>query len=299
MSEYVIVSADWAGQELRILASESRDPVMLDAYLGENKKDIHSVTASGIAPTFFRQAFFRTQYDLPEEYASVYDVTYEDFVLELHSEDLGKPLTKIRKSAKETNFLMSYLGGYTTLAERLMIPGRLAKEIFAATFARYARIQPWQQEVIEEARRKGYSESVYGSRRHATKDLFSSDDGVRTRMERQLVNHVIQGGAAGILKTVLSEAHRTKLFEETGALLIAPVYDELTSSVPRESVWEYCCRLKAEMELTPPGHAVPMVAEFSVSSESWGSLVEIGSNFSEADLLGALEKTDAIRREKA
>jgi DNA polymerase I-like protein with 3'-5' exonuclease and polymerase domains len=298
MSEHIIVSADWAGQELRILASESMDQVMLDAYLGEQKKDIHSVTAAGIAPTFFRQGFFRSEYDLPDEYASVSDVTYEDFVLELHSEDLGKPLTKIRKSAKETNFLMSYLGGYTTLAERLMISGRLAKEIFSATFSRYARIQPWQQEVIEEARRKGYSETAYGARRHATNDLFSSDDGLRTRMERQLVNHVIQGGAAGILKTVLSEAHHTKLFDETGALLIAPVYDELTSSVPREAAWEYCCRLKEQMEITPPGHAVPMVAEFSVSSESWGSLVEIGSSFTEEDLNAALAKTDAIRREK-
>jgi DNA polymerase-1 len=272
---------------------------MLDAYLGEQKKDIHSVTAAVISPTFFRQGFFRSEYDLPDEYVSVNEVTYEDFVSELHSEDLGKPLTKIRKSAKETNFLMSYLGGYTTLAERLMISGQLAKEIFSATFSRYARIQPWQQEVIEEARRKGYSETAYGARRHATSALFSNDDSARTRMERQLVNHVIQGGAAGILKTVMSEAHRTRLYAQTDALLIAPVYDELTSSVPRRAAWEFCCRLKELMEITPPGHLVPMVAEFSVSSESWGSLEEIGSNFTEEDLMRALEKTDAIRRAKA
>jgi DNA polymerase I-like protein with 3'-5' exonuclease and polymerase domains len=80
------------------------------------------------------------------------------------------------------------------------------------------------------------------------------------------------------------------LFDETGAFLIAPVYDELASSVPRSAAWEYCQRLKPIMELTPPGHQVPMVAEFSVSSKNWGEVIELGSDFTEEQLMEALDR---------
>jgi DNA polymerase-1 len=145
----------------------------------------------------------------------------------------------------------------------------------------YRQIKPWQMETIQFAREHGYTQTAYGNRRHLGNSILSSDDSVRTRLERQAVNHVIQGCAADILKCTMAEIHRSKLMTRTKSFLIAPVYDELATSVPRAAVVDYCLELKDIMAITPPGHAVPMVAEFAVSADSWGRVVEIGSDPSE------------------
>ena len=291
---HVIVKADFNGQEIRIMTSESKDPTLLDAYIGPVRKDVHSLTASEIAPTFFRQYTFREKFGLPDVYDTIAVVSYEDYIDARKDPDLKAPMNYIRDAAKAVNFLISYLGGYTTLAMRLLIKQDLAKQLMNVIFARYGRLQPWQQEVIEFARIHGYTQTAYGNRRHASADLLSSDREISTRMERQLVNATIQGCAADILKEVMHAAWETKLFEETGAYLIAPVYDELVSSVPRAALWEYCARLKEIMEVTPPGHAVPMVAEFSVSALSWGHCVEIGADITEDKVFQALE--DSLKK---
>jgi hypothetical protein len=111
------------------------------------------------------------------------------------------------------------------------------------------------------------------------------------RHERQAINYTIQGCAADILKVVLSEAHRRKLFVNADAYLICPAYDEIATSVPMEAAFDYCCLLKEIMNLTPPNHLVPMVAEFSVSADSWGRMEEIGQEFTKDQIDVALEKS--------
>ncbi|KPD33057.1 hypothetical protein AN404_09705 [Pediococcus acidilactici] len=90
-------------------------------------------------------------------------------------------------------------------------------------------------------------------------------------MERQAVNFTIQGCAADILKKVLSDARKTKLFPQTKAVMMAPVYDEIFSSVPIPAIPEYCARLQELMNIFPPGHVVPMVAEISVGRLTAGA----------------------------
>jgi DNA polymerase-1 len=167
------------------------------------------------------------------------------------------------------NFLISYLGGYTTLAENLSIHPDLAKDLMTRTFALYARMKPWQNEVIEFARRHGYSQTAYGTRRHVTKDIHSSDDGVRKRMERQAVNAVIQGGSADILKVVRQEMVRRDMRQRYQMEAVYPVYDELTASVPIELALEYAFEMKEIMEVTPPGYPVGMATELSIG-KTWG-----------------------------
>lgn len=292
--EHVIVTADWSGQELRIMASESGDPVMIDAYIGENKKDVHSITASAISPAFFRLPQFIEEYGI-EPYYNLAELGYDDFVIRLKEEQdhhptrLAKSMAAIRKAAKGVNFLIAYMGGYTTLAQRLLIQVMLAKELMNQTFSRFSRIQPWQREVIEFARTYGYTLTAYGNRRHLGDGLFSSDDGIRSRLERQGVNAVIQGTAADILKVTMAEVTSRKLSVNTGSYLIAPVYDELASSVPRAGVVDYCFELQDIMSITPPNHVVPMVAEFSVSSSSWGEVIELGADITEDKINRALD----------
>lgn len=287
--EHVIVSADFAGQELRIMTSESKDPVLLDAYIGPNPKDIHSVTASAIGRIIVER-------DHPEELAKLEldmktgGILYESFEAWRTSSKgaLVKILKDIRNMAKAVNFLIIYGGGYTTLAKRLMIPGDLAKLFIQDVMATYARIVPWQEETVELAMTQGYVTTAYGTRRHIAPLMKSAGGYDEHRLGRQAVNSTIQGCAADMLKVVLREIHTSRLFHETRSVMLAPIYDEIAASVPKPAVIEYCTRLKTIMEVTPPGHQVPMLAEFSIGRKNWGKQVELGAVIVEDEFNEAL-----------
>lgn len=274
----VIVSPDFSQQELRILASESGDTTMQSAYIGDNPKDIHNLTASGIAKLAY------------EEYQKIYlDETHP----------LHKEMVNIRKKpSKATNFLIAYLGTAFTLSQRLIIPYDEADEFMENTHALYPGIREWQEEMGRFGRKYGYTLTAYGNRRHLSNNIFSGDDQTRRRMERQAANAVIQGTAADILKIVMGNIQKTRLLEETNSILLAPIYDEVASTVPISQVVKYLERLIPIMEITPPGHAVPMVSDVAIGPD-WQMLDEIGTHPSEDAIMASCEKAVKLQEKKA
>ncbi len=290
--DHILVVPDFSGQELRITASESKDPVLMDAFLGEFPKDVHSLTASSFAAAMVKRLYP----DLVEyiDYdASGKRMTYECFdewlkASDPEDEDFRSAAKWIRnKRAKAVNFLTTYLGTASTLSTDLLIPQTEAQSLLDSMFDLYPRLREFQEEIRELAAKQGYVRSAFGSVRHAQEDLLSSDYGLSSRVHRQLVNYLSQGCGAEILKVVMREIARTRLLEETESYVIGPVYDELVTSVPLSKVVEYCPRLQKIMDLTPPGHAVPMVSEFKLGF-TWGDLVEIGTDTSEETILKAV-----------
>ena len=267
----MIVSIDFDQQELRIMASESKDETLIACYVGDDRRDVHSSTASGIAKVAY------------EKYLEAYnDKKHPD-----HEKYL-----KIRKRpAKQTNFLLAYMGESGTLSRKLIIPLAEADGMMNAAYGTYSRIQPWQHEVKMFARQHGYTLTAYGNRRHARSALFSSNKSESKRVVRQLVNAEIQGCAADILKIVLTKCWSSKLWSETGSTLIGPVYDEITSSVPVSKIPEYIDRLVKIMTLTPPGHAVPMEASVSLG-RNWRDQIELGVEPTKEAILKAVEKAN-------
>ncbi len=286
--DHVIVSADFSGQELRLMASEAKEPVLLDAYLNTPAKDIHSLTAANLCPILLPRLFPSAPNLRP---------TYEEFVAMLKyegSDEDSLKLAKVAKTirnvyAKQTNFLIIYGGGPSTLARNVGIPTDLAKSIIDAWFKAFPGVQAWQEATTEFAKQEGYALTAYGNRRHVTEGILSGDNQEAGRWSRQAVNYQIQGCAADILKVVLAEAHRTGLFRDTGAILIAPIYDEITSSVPKSEAADYVQRLVQLMAVTPPGHAIPMEAEVSIGPHSLGELIELGANPSSAAIMAACD----------
>ena len=203
-----------------------------------------------------------------------------------------------KKPAKQTNFLIAYMGTAFTLARNLIIPYDKADEMMESTFDLYPGIRAWQTSMGEFARNHGYTETAYGNRRHLNNKIFSTDKKKRKRIDRQGANAVIQGTAADILKIVLAIADKTRLFKETNSILLAPVYDEITSSVPVSKVVEYVQRLTEIMELTPPNHAVPMEADVSIGPD-WQLLKEIGVRPSEEAIVEACEIAVKLQEDKA
>ena len=293
LDDHVIVAIDFSGQELRITGSESMDPVLIDAYTGGGfttdvdgmvhpvTKDIHSVTAIAFAETIFRR----------EIGTGKFDITYENFREWLFCDDpqLSKAANLCRKMAKVVNFLIIYGGQASTLAMGLGIPEEFAEELMRMVFATYSRLAPWQEETIQYARSHGYVKTAYGNLKHLTDDIRSRDGSLRSRQERQAVNQTVQGCAADILKVVLTETYETDIWRDTGSVMIAPVYDEIVSSVPMNSCFEYCQRMQDIMNVTPPGHSIPMMAEVSIG-KNWGEVVELGDRPSQKKVESLFDK---------
>jgi DNA polymerase-1 len=284
---HVIVSLDFSGQELRLTGSESKDPVLIEAYTGlpnyidedgmsrAQFKDIHSITGCTFAAKVLEQDMGRgildqlvfdqvgkLDYDLFLSLLERKDTVFERF--EVVGDKLNKTIIKIRKMAKTVNFLIIYGGSAFTLAMKLGVPESFAQKIMDGVFNGYARLGPWQDEVVETAKKWGFITTPYGTRKHVPEDILARDRSLQSRAARQTVNHGIQGCAADILKVVLTGAYHTRLYEETKASMIAPVYDELTNSVPIDNVFEFVERAQDLMNITPPGHPIPMLAEVSI-----------------------------------
>lgn len=275
--DYVYVSLDYNGQELRFIASESEDPELLSAYLGEKRKDPHSLTAAGVAGIYLLRGDVS-----PIENADIRtniqgtSIPYDIFAQYLNDPKTHSYFSRIRDIAKAINFTVTFVGSEYSLARLLILPIDEAKQLLSAAFNTYRRIRPWQNEIVEYAKTYGYVQNAYGVKRHAGQEIFSPDDSVRARKERQLVNFMSQGCGADMLKKVLSEMSRKNVHKNYKLRGIKAVYDEITAAVPISAVADYIDQQKEIMEQTPPGHKVPMEVEISVGLENWGYKKELG-----------------------
>ena len=96
-------------------------------------------------------------------------------------------------------------------------------------------------------------------------------------MERQAVNATVQGCAADILKVVLTQMRQKSMVDRYHLEALKPVYDEIAAIVPKAAAADYIAEMKEIMEITPPGHPVPMQIDVSIGLNSWGDKREIGS----------------------
>lgn len=164
-----LVTADYSQIELRLLAHLSRDPALIEAF--ERGDDIHAAVAA-----------------------------------QIH----GVPLTEVsreqRSGAKMVNFGIVY--GITAfgLARRLKIGEREAATIIDGYKRRFAGITTFLQECIEQARSKGYVETML-LRRRPIPDIDSTNASRRAFAERTAINSVVQGSAADLIKLAMVDLH--------------------------------------------------------------------------------------------
>lgn len=332
--DHIIIAIDFAGQELRMLASVTKDKNLLSCYLGDNftnqyltsveegaplsfknadvrslsdLKDLHSLTGSGIVGIFGLDANNELIAGGKPELAGPKNCDYQTFLDALNYEDhfYHDLANKVRKKpAKTTNFLMAYGGSAQALSQKLIIKEAQGQQIVDSTLKLYSGIEREQAATTKFAKDNGYSETAYGNRRHITAKLFAKDKGSVNREGRQLFNARIQGCAADVLKVVMKEAETTEggpIWDRLDSVMMAPVYDEIVASVPYTNAWQYISEMTDIMNLTPPGHAVPMMADVSLG-ENWQQQNELGSfptkEEVEAAALEAYEKAVAYRESK-
>ena len=186
-------SADYSQIELRIMAHLSEDENMMEAF--REGFDIHRATAAKI-----------------------------------WHEDIENVTDTQRKKAKQANFGIIY--GITTygLAQRMDIPNSEARELIDDYFKTFPKVKAYMERAKEEARQKGYAETIFHRRRYLA-DINSRNATVRGFAERNAINAPIQGSEADIIKVAMVRIWQRFKRENIRSKMILQVHDELNFSV--------------------------------------------------------------------
>ena len=207
---HVLLSADYSQIELRVLAHLSEDPAFVAAFRAD--RDIHRETAARI---------FGGEPD---------DVS-----------------AGMRDQAKTINFATIYGQGPVALAAQLGISRAQAHEFIEAYFERFAGVRRYLDEMKEQARERGYVETLLGRRRYIP-EIRSRNPGVRGFGERLATNSPIQGTAADLIKIAMIRLHDQLAAGDTRARMLLQVHDELLLEVPEGAVDETLAIVREEME---------------------------------------------------
>lgn len=188
-----LMTADYSQIEMRIMAHLSRDEGLIEAF--NTGEDLHSFVAS-----------------------RAFGVPIEEVTADL------------RRRVKAMSYGLAYGLSAYGLSQQLKISTEEAKEQMEAYFARFGGVRDYLMNVVDQARKDGYTSTVLGRRRYLP-ELDSSNRQVREAAERAALNAPIQGSAADIIKVAMIEVD--KAIQEAGlkSRMLLQVHDELLFEV--------------------------------------------------------------------
>ena len=184
-----IVAFDYSQIELRIMAHLSGDAGLIAAF--EQGLDIHRATA-----------------------AEVFGVAL----------DAVEP--NQRRAAKAINFGLIYGMGAFGLARQLGVGRGEAQDYINLYFNRYPGVRAFMDRTREQARERGWVETVFG-RRLQLPEIGSRNANQRAGAERAAINAPMQGTAADIIKRAMRRVHDWLLPHDGRARMLMQVHDEL------------------------------------------------------------------------
>jgi DNA polymerase-1 len=275
----LVVSIDFAGEELRVGAGLSLDPAMLGCYIDADiLKTLPAWMLLQLGHALVERFKTAELRDLHSQTAAgIVGLRYEEFMRRLHDPDHpdAKKLKTIRGTAKTVNFGSQYGIGPAKLSRQLICDTETAKEYLQAKKATYHRFEAWREEKIKELHASGYLRTLYGSYRHVFNKLWTADEGMVGYLERAALNFLIQGVCADYLKVVLRCIHETKILQRHQVHLIAPIHDELVFSCSSVNAADFICEVHGIMVQGIPGLPCPIWAEPSLGP-NFGEQIEIG-----------------------
>lgn len=205
-----LLCADYSQIELRMLAHFSQDPALLTAFT--EGVDIHTAVAAqvfGIDPQVVDKA--------------------------------------MRGVAKAVNFGIIYGQSPFGLATSLGIAKDEAARFIEDYFARYAQVDRFFTQILEQAVEQGYVTTILGRRRSIT-GIRSTTGRQRNLAERTAINTVIQGSAADLIKQAMINVYRRLKREGWSAKLLLQIHDELVLDVPDGEISAVARLVQEEME---------------------------------------------------
>ncbi|ADJ27545.1 DNA polymerase I [Nitrosococcus watsonii] len=226
---YRLVAADYSQIELRIMAHLSEDEGLLAAF--EAEEDIHQRTATEV---------FRTPLE---------EVTPEQ-----------------RRSAKAINFGLIYGMSAHGLGRQLGINRTAAQHYIERYFQRYPGVKAYMDNICQQARQKGYVETLFGRRLYLP-DIHSRQTQRRNQAERTAINAPMQGSAADIIKRAMIHTDGWLQKNSDNARMIMQVHDELVFEVAEDKL-EITMRAIRENMTAAAQLKIPLIVEIG-SGANW------------------------------
>ncbi len=224
------ISADYAQIELAILASLSKDPILLESF--REGRDIHRQTASLI-------------FGVPES-----EITAEQ-----------------RRVGKTINFGVIYGMSAYGLSQGLKIPKSEADRFIKTYFQRFQGVDAFLKETIRSAEETGSVRTLMGRRRNIP-TIKSKNKTEKNAAERIAVNSPIQGTAADIVKLAMVKLHGKLAAEKLSTRILLQVHDEIILEAPEDETTDAVRIVKSVMEEASGGR-IPLKVKCEIG-DSWG-----------------------------
>ncbi|MFI9786633.1 DNA polymerase I [Kitasatospora sp. NPDC051984] len=184
-----LLTADYSQIELRIMAHLSEDEALIEAFA--SGEDLHTTVASQV------------------------------FAVCPDSVD-----AEMRRKIKAMSYGLAYGLSAYGLSQQLGIKPGEAQGLMDTYFERFGGVRDYLQNVVEEARAVGYTETLLGRRRYLP-DLTSDNRQRREMAERMALNAPIQGSAADIVKIAMLRVDEALRAADLKSRMLLQVHDEI------------------------------------------------------------------------
>ena len=188
-----LMTADYSQIEMRIMAHLSADQALIEAF--RSGEDLHRYVA-----------------------ALVHGIRVEDVTAQQ------------RSHVKAMSYGLAYGLSTFGLARQLGIDNAEAADLRNAYFTRFGKVHDYLESVVEQARRDGYTETMFGRRRYLP-DLTSDNRQRREMAERAALNAPIQGSAADIVKKAMIDVDSALREQALTSRILLQIHDELLIEV--------------------------------------------------------------------
>ncbi|MBN2496177.1 MAG: hypothetical protein JXR96_16410 [Deltaproteobacteria bacterium] len=223
-----MVTADYAGCELRILAEASGDRAFIDTF--QRGGDLHAIVASEI---------FNTPVSKERN-------------------------PELRDRAKAINFGLAYGMGAGGLAAVTGLTLEEAERLLHRYFAAYPRVRDYLEDSARQAIERGWAETLGGRRLwlEVGERIEGADLAAVARVAK---NMPIQGTNADMLKIALAGI-RTRLIEDgLGGFAVNCVHDEILLETSEGEAWDAAALVKDEMIKAAERYISQVPAEVDVA----------------------------------
>ena len=188
-----LMTADYSQIEMRIMAHLSADQALIEAF--RSGEDLHRYVAALV-----------------------------------HGIDVENVTAQQRSHVKAMSYGLAYGLSTFGLARQLGIDNADAADLRNAYFARFGKVHDYLESVVEQARRDGYTETMFGRRRYLP-DLTSDNRQRREMAERAALNAPIQGSAADIVKKAMIDVDSALTERALASRVLLQIHDELLIEV--------------------------------------------------------------------
>jgi len=217
-----LMTADYSQIEMRIMAHLSKDEALLAALT--SGEDLHTTVGS-----------------------------------EVFGVKASEVTSEMRRTIKAMSYGLAYGLSAFGLSQQLGISPVAAQELMNKYFERFGGIRDYLADVVVEARKVGYTETILGRRRYLP-DLQSDVKTRRDIAERMALNAPIQGSAADIMKLAMLKVGSAISAANLKSRILLQVHDELVLEVAKGEA-----KVLSEIVRTQMGDAFALNAPLAVN----------------------------------